>query len=64
MTERHGYFRNGNRNARNVYYVNPDGSDFHVGCMFSERDGRAMVRAANAWLAWEREAGREYVPGQ
>lgn len=40
-------YRTGNRNARNIYRVTLDGEQ-HVGCMFTEDDGRHTVAALNA----------------
>lgn len=45
------YFRTGNKNARNVYRVWPDGTEEHVGCMFTEADGVAIVECLNAYEA-------------
>lgn len=51
MTTGRTYYRTGNKNARNIYRVLPDGTEEHVGCMFSEADGRYTVAALNAWAA-------------
>ena len=37
-------YRNGNRNARNIYRVGPGGEE-HIGCAFTEDDGRLIVLA-------------------
>lgn len=37
-------YRNGNRNARNIYRVGPGGEQ-HIGCAFTEDDGRLIVLA-------------------
>jgi hypothetical protein len=39
-------YRNGNRNARNIYRVGPGGEQ-HIGCAFTEDDGRLIVEALN-----------------
>lgn len=41
-------YRTGNRNARNIYQVGDDGTEVHVGCMFTEDDGRRVVAALNS----------------
>jgi hypothetical protein len=42
-----GRYRTGNRNARNVYRIVDGGAEQHVGCMFTEADGREVVAALN-----------------
>jgi hypothetical protein len=39
-------------NARNIYRVNPDGSETHVGCMFTEEDGQTAVATLNQAQHW------------
>jgi hypothetical protein len=42
-----GRYRTGNRNARNIYRIMDDGVEQHVGCMFTEADGREVVASLN-----------------
>jgi hypothetical protein len=44
-----GFYRVGNKNARNIY-LHVDGFDVHVGCMFDPADGPLVVEALNAYL--------------
>lgn len=39
------YYRNGEHNARNLY--REPGEHDHIGCMFTEEDGRLAARALN-----------------
>lgn len=39
-------YRSGNKNARNLYRVHPDGEE-HIGCMFTEAAGLTVVAALN-----------------
>jgi hypothetical protein len=41
-------FRVGNHNPRNLYRVNPDGTETHVGCVFDETFGPIVVAALNS----------------
>ena len=43
------HYRTGNKNARNLYQVNPDGSETHIGCTFHEHAGPLVVEALNQW---------------
>lgn len=40
------FYRTGNRNARNIYRKTP-GREDHIGCMFTEQDGRLVKQALN-----------------
>ena len=50
-------WRTGNSNARNIYFVTSDGSDIHVGVMFTEGLGRYVVAYLN-----ERDATQPPLP--
>lgn len=41
-------YRTGNKNARNIYRVDGDGTEEHIGCMFTEEAGAHAVAALNA----------------
>lgn len=41
-------YRNGNRNARNIYRLTTGGEE-HIGCAFTEDDGRLIVEALNSF---------------
>ena len=43
-------FRTGNRNSRNIYAVNKDGSEEHVAVAFAEDFGPYVVEALNELL--------------
>ncbi len=40
-------WRVGNKNARNIYFVTPDGEELHVGVMFTASLGRYVVTHLN-----------------
>ncbi len=44
-------FRSGNHNPRNLYRVNPDGTETHLGCVFDEAFGPIVVAALNATVS-------------
>jgi hypothetical protein len=43
------HYRTGNKNGRNLYQVNADGTETHFGCMFHEHAGPLVVEALNQW---------------
>lgn len=46
-------YRVGNRNARNLYRLHPDGGEEHIGVMFTETDGHLVAACLNALAAQE-----------
>jgi hypothetical protein len=42
------HHRTGNHNSRNIYRVDDDGTETHVGCMFAESYGPRVAAALNA----------------
>jgi len=43
------HYRVGNRNPRNLYQVDGDGTERHFGCTFDEHAGPYVVEALNQW---------------
>jgi len=47
------HWRNGNKNARNIYFVTANGDEIHVGVTFTESLGRYITEALNTAGATE-----------
>lgn len=43
------HYRTGKKNSRNLYQVNPDGTETHFACTFHEHAGPLVVEALNQW---------------